>query len=191
MRKNEKAFLSIIFIGFMLELSLISWGSIIMLVGIGLLANTYFFGFSALLNNQTYQEFTKSRSENKNTKIYQLLPPYSILALMVGMLFKFMAWPGGNLIIISGLVLLLISFYLLMKNQDETKAFKKAAMKRMLITGLLASVFYTLPNFFWFEIINRDNPSYIEATKNVYLDPENEVYRQQLEEEIQKKKDGV
>lgn len=175
----------------MLELSLISWGSMIMLVGIGLLANTYFFGFSALLNDLSYQEFARTRAENKNTKIYQLLPPYSILALMVGMLFKFMAWPGGNLIIISGVVLMGIGFYFILKNKEESKSFKNSAIKRMVITGVFAIVFYLLPNFFWFDIINRNNPSYIEATKKVYSDPGNEVYRQELEDEIQKKKDGL
>ena len=191
MRKNEKAFLAIIFSGFMLELSLVSWGSMVMLVGIGLLANTYFFGFSALLNDLSYQEFAKNRAHTKNTKIYQLLPPYSILALMVGMLFKFMAWPGGNLIIISGLVLMGIGFYFILQNKEESKAFKNSAIKRMIITGILALVFYFLPNFFWFDIINRNHPTYIEATKKVYSDPGNEVYRQELEEEIKKKKDGL
>jgi 4-amino-4-deoxy-L-arabinose transferase-like glycosyltransferase len=191
MRKNEKAFLSIIVIGFILELSQISWGNMVMMVGIGLLANTYLFGFTALINNVSYQEFSKNRADFKNNSIHQLLPPYAILTLMIGMLFKFKAWPGGNLILVTGLILLGFAFYLLFKNKTITKTFKSASLKRMLITGLFAIVFYALPNFFWFEIINRDRPAYIEATKRVYEDPENEVYRQQLEDELKKKDDGL
>lgn len=191
MRKNERAFLSIILIGFILELSQVSWGNMVMMIGIGLLANTYLFGFSALINDVSYQEFSKNRADFKNNSIHQLLPPYAILTLMIGMLFKFKAWPGGNLILVAGLVLLGIAFYLVFKNKHITKDFKGATLKRMLLTGLFAIVFYALPNFFWFEITNRDQPAYIEATKKVYEDPENEGYRKQLEDEIKKKDDGL
>lgn len=191
MKKNEKAFLAIIFIGILLELSLVTWGHFVLLIGIGLLANTYLFGFSALINNASYQEFTKNKERYKNTQLNQLLPPYSILALMIGMLFKFMAWPGGNLIIMSGLALAIISSYLVFKNKNELKPYKTAILKRIVIASIIAIVFYSLPNFFWFEIINRNHPSYIEATKKVYEDPENDEYRKQLEIEIEKKKNGV
>jgi hypothetical protein len=191
MRKNEKAFLAVIFIGFLLELSLVTWGHFVLLIGIGLLANTYLFGFSALINNASYQEFTKNKERYKNTQLNQLLPPYSILAMMIGMLFKFMAWPGGDLIIMSGLALAIISSFLVLKNKNELKPYKTAILKRIIIASIVAIVFYSLPNFFWFEIINRNHPSYIDATKKVYEDPENEEYRKQLEIEIEKKKNGV
>jgi hypothetical protein len=110
---------------------------------------------------------------------------------MIGMLFKFMAWPGGNLIIISGLVLAIIASILVYKNKGDFQNYKTAILKRMLISSIVAIVFYALPNFFWFEIINRNYPSYIEATKKVYSDPENEEYRMQLDKELKKKKDGV
>jgi len=191
MRKNEKAFLSIIFIGFILELSLVSWGHFVLLIGIGLLANTYLFGFSALINNVSYQEFTKNKALYRNTQLKQLLPPYSILAMMIGMLFKFMAWPGGNLIIMSGVVLAIIASILVIKNKRDFQDYKSAILMRMIISAVVAIVFYVLPNFFWFEIINRNHPSYIEATKKVYSDPENEEYRMQLEEELKKKRNDV
>lgn len=192
MRKNESAFLTMIFIGFVLDLSLVSWGYWILLIGIGLLANTYFFGFSALLNNVSYQYFTENKAEFKNTKPYQLLPPYSILTIMVGMLFKFKAWPGGNSIIVLGLIMMAAGVYFVVKSMDNPKQQKRAAIKRMLITAMLASIFLALPNFFWFDIVNREHPDYIQATKNLYEDPSNEEYRLQLEEEEQKKKtDGI
>ena len=191
MKKNEKAFLAIIFIGFMLVLSLVTWGKWIMLIGIGLLANTYFFGFSALLNNQTYQEFSKNKGETKNSKAIQMLPPYSILTMMVGMLFKFEAWPGGDLIILCGIVLGAGSIYFVLKKTGEKKEIKQGAIKRVVITSVLAIVFYTLPNFFWFDIVNREHPEYVQATKNLYSDPENEEFRTQLEIERKKMKDGI
>lgn len=191
MKKNEKAFLTITFIGFMLVLSLVPWGKWIMLIGIGLLANTYFFGFSALLNNKTYQEFSKNKNESKNHKAIQMLPPYSILTMMVGMLFKFEAWPGGDLILLSGVVLGAGAIYFVVKKTDQKKEIKQGALKRIVITSILAISFYSLPNFFWFDIVNREHPEYIQATKNIYSDPENEEYRSQLEVERKKMKDGV
>lgn len=191
MKKNEKAFLAITFIGFILVLSLIPWAKWIMLIGIGLLANTYFFGYSALLNNQSYQEFSKNKSETKNIKGFEMLAPYSILTLMVGMLFKFEAWPGANLIILLGLILAAAAIYFVRKKSEESKAIKQGSIKRIIITSILAIAFYILPNFFWFDIVNREHPEYIEATKNLYLEPENEEYRSQLEVERKKMKDGI
>jgi uncharacterized membrane protein YwzB len=191
MRKNETAFLTMIFIGFVLELSLVPWGQWVMLIGIGLLANTYFFGFAALLDNVSYQYFIENKMKFKNTKAYQLLPPYSILVMMIGMLFKFKAWPGGNSIIIIGLVLFIAAIYFVMKNLDIPKLNKKAALKRMIITAILASVILILPNFFWFDIVYREHRAFIEATTEVYKDPANEAYRLQLDVERKKMMDVV
>ena len=191
MKKNEKAFVFIIIIGLILKLSLVSLGQWILLIGVGLLANTYFFGFSSLLNNETYQDFSKNRSFLNTKKPYQFLPPYSIVIILIGMLFKFNAWPGGNMLIATGISMLIIGFFFIYKTQDESKSWKIGAYKRMIIFGILGGLFYSLPNFYFFEIINRNHPEYIEATKKFYEDPENESYKLKMEEEIEKMEDGI
>ena len=113
MKKNESSFIYIIVIGLLLKLSLLSLGHWVFLVGIGLLANSYFFGFSSILNNESYQEFAKNKSPLKSKKLHLILPPYSIVILIIGMLFKFMAWPGGDMMIISGMILLIAGIILI------------------------------------------------------------------------------
>ncbi len=191
MKKNESAFIYIIVIGLILKLSLISLGYWVFLIGIGLLANSYFFGFSNILNNESYQEFVKNRVQLHLKKPYQSFPSFSIVILIIGMLFKFTAWPGGDTMILLGLVLLLVGMYFLLNNKTESKEWKIGAYKRMLIYGVIAIVFYFLPTFFWFEITNREHPEYIQATKDLYDDPSNQEYQLKLEEEIEKMENGV
>ena len=191
MRKNEKAFIALIFIGLVLKLSLVPFGQWIMLIGIGLLANAYFSGFAGILNNETYQEAIKNRGANKASKPYQFIPPYAILIMMVGMLFDFMAWPGGDVIILSGFFIMLIGIYFVLKNTAETKSWKRAALQRMIATGVIALVFYALPSFFWFDIVYREHPQYIEATKDFYEEPENESLRERMNVEREKMENGV
>jgi len=191
MKKNESAFIYIIIIGLILKLSLISIGHWVFLIGIGLLANSYFFGFSSILNNESYQEFAKNRSQLNLKKAYQILPPFSIVLLIIGMLFKFMAWPGGDILLLSGIVLGIAGVIFVLKTTSESSSWKKGALQRMVIYGVIATVFYFLPNFFWFEKIYREHPAYIEATKNVYEDPTNEDFRLKLEEEKEIMDNGV
>ena len=191
MKKNESAFIYIIIIGLVLKLSLISIGHWVFLIGIGLLANSYFFGFSSILNNESYQEFAKNRSQLNLKKAYQILPPFSIVLLIIGMLFKFMAWPGGDILLLSGIVLGIAGVIFVLKNTSESSSWKKGALQRMVIYGVIATAFYFLPNFFWFEKIYRGHPDYIEATKNVYEDPANEDFRLKLEEEKEIMDNGI
>lgn len=191
MKKNEKAFIALILIGIIMRLSLISFGQWIFLIGIGLLANSYFFGFTGILNNESYQDQSKKRDPSKKLEAYLLLPPYSIVIILIGCLFKFMAWPGGDLLILIALVLLLVGIYIVWKKKGIETSWKRGALQRMIIYGLVASMFYLLPNFFWFDIMNRDHPAYIEATKNYYENPEDEGLRIKLEEEYEKMKNGI
>ncbi len=191
MKKNESSFIYIIVIGLLLKLSLLSIGHWVFLIGIGLLANSYFFGFSSILNDESYQEFAKNKSPLKQKKLHLILPPYSIVILIIGMLFKFMAWPGGDMMIISGMILLIVGIIFVLKNNDESSTWKKGALQRMLIYGVLGTIFYFLPNFFWFEKVYREHPAYIEATKNLYEDPANEDFRLKLEEEKEKMDNGI
>lgn len=191
MKKNESAFIYIIVIGLILKLSLISIGHWVFLIGIGLLANSYFFGFSSILNNESYQEFAKNRSQLNLKKPYQILPPFSIVILIIGMLFKFMAWPGGDMMILAGLLLLVAGIFFVIKNKEESKSWKKGALQRMIIYAALGTTFYFLPNFFWFEKVYREHPAYIEATKNLYTDPANEDFRLKMEEEKEKMDNGI
>ena len=186
MKKNEQAFVFIVIIGLLLQLSLLAFGQWIMLIGIGLLANTYLFGFSSLLNNESYQQFSQNRKLLKSSKAYQYIPPYAMVLLIIAMLFKFNAWPGANMILAIGLVMLFVGIVFVIKNTGETKDWKMGVYKRAAIIGLLGMSFYALPEFFFFEIVHRDHPDYIEATKNFYEDPQNESYKLKMTEERDK-----
>lgn len=190
MKKNESAFIFLIIIGFILKLSLLSIGHWIMLIGIGLLANSYFFGLGSILKDESYQEFTENR--NKASKpLYLLLPSYSLVIILVGTLFKIMTWPGADLILLSGLVLLLVSLYFVFNKSQEDNSWKRGVTKRLIIYGMIGGLMYSLPSFFWFDIIYRENPDYIEATKAFYADPESESKRILMEAEYQKMNNGV
>ena len=186
MKKNEQAFVLIVIIGLLLQLSLLAFGQWIMLIGIGLLANIYLFGFSSLLNNESYRQFSQNRKLLKNTQAYQYIPPYAMLLLMIAMLFKFNAWPGANMILAIGLVMLISGIIFVLKTTSETKDWKMGVYKRAAIIGLLGMTFITLPEFFFFEIVHRDHPDYIEATKNFYKEPQNEAFKLKMLEERDK-----
>ena len=86
---------------------------------------------------------------------------------------------------------MLIGLYFVINNKTEDKAWKRGAIQRMAISSILGLTFYFLPNFFWFDIMYRNHPQYIEATKNLYTDPGNEDFRIQVEEEREKMNNGI
>ena len=190
MKKNESAFIMISIIGFVLKLSLVAIGHWIMLIGLALLANSYFIGLDGILKGKGYQQFLEER-KNTKSKIYILLPSYAITIILIGLLFSIMTWPGASPMLLGGVIMSVIAIYFITAKADEDKQWKMGALKRVIIYGAIGLVFYLLPQYTWFDIIYRQNPDYREAAKEFYADPENEALRAKMEEEYNKMKNGI
>ena len=177
-------------IGLVLKIALVSFGHYIMLIGLALLANSYFIGFDGILRDQGYQEFMKNRLTRKRP-LYISIPSYAMALLLIGTLFKIMTWPMAPTLLLVGLIMMAVGFYFVFAKAKEDVQWKRQASIRMIIMSGLGLVFYLMPQFFWFDIFYREHPGYIEATKELYSDPENEAYQIRVEEERNKMKNGI
>jgi hypothetical protein len=127
-------------VGFIAKWNLISAGNIMLIVGLGSLANVYF--LSAFMPGKTpesYGEISSSQNEPPSFLIDTLSPKLANIGgavALVGTLFKLMAWSGATMMLIEGTVVVLFVVVLL--------AFNQRSNRHALWAGVIGAItFYT------------------------------------------------
>jgi hypothetical protein len=184
MKKAEQFLIAVVVIGFLLDLMLIPGGKWVLIIGIALISNIYLFDFRSIIENLSLSDYNKKARLPKKFELNKMLPGYAIVSMLMGMLFNFKTWPGGNTILMIGFAISLFSIYLLYKEDNKSLAY--GAIKRIVIYSLFGIVFYALPEYFWLEKTYHNYPEYIQARKDFDIDPENETLRSIMEEEFEK-----
>ena len=180
MKKAEQFLIAIVVLGFLLDFMLIPGGKWVLIIGIGLLANIYLFDFGSIIENLSLSDYNKKTRLPKKFELNKMLPGYAIVSILMGMLFNFKTWPGGNTILLIGFAISLFAIYILNKGGDKALAY--GAIKRIIIYALFGVVFYILPEYFWLEKTYRNYPEYVQARKEFDKDPENETLLTKMEE---------
>lgn len=180
--------IAIVIVGFLADFMLIPGGKWILIVGIGFLANIYIFDFSSIIENLSFSEYNKKTRLPKKFELNKMIPGYAIVSVLMGMLFKFKTWPGGNTILSIGFAVSLFAIYILQKNLAKNKVLAMGGLKRVVIYAIFGVAFYVLPNYFWLEQTYRNYPEYVQARKNFDKDPENETLRTIMEEAYEQTK---
>ena len=180
MKKAEQFLIAVVILGFLSDFMLIPGGKWVLIIGIGLLANIYLFDFGSIIENLSLSDYNKKTRLPKKFELNKMLPGYAIVSILMGMLFNFKTWPGGNTILLIGFAISLFAIYVL--NKGDNKALTYGAIKRIIVYVLFGVVFYILPEYFWLEKTYRDYPEYVQARKEFDQDPENETLRTQMEE---------
>ena len=184
MKKAEQFLIAVVLLGFILNFMLIPGGKWVLIIGIGFLANIYLFDFNSIIENISLSDYDKKNRLPKKLDLKKILPGYAIASMLIGMLFNFKTWPGGNTILIIGFAIAIFAIYILNKENNKTLAL--GAIKRIIIYTLFGIVFYLLPEYFWLEKTYNNYPDYIQARKSFDKDPENETLRTTMEEEFEK-----
>jgi hypothetical protein len=188
MKKVEQFLIAVVIVGFVTSLMLLPGSKWVLIIGIGFLANIYLFDLNSVIENLSFSEYNKKSRLPKKFELNKMLPGYAIVSMMMGMLFKFKTWPGGNTILAIGFAISIFAIYILRKNMAKNSVFAIGAIKRILIYGIFGVVFYILPEYFWLEKTYRNYPEYIQARKNFDQDPENETLKSIMEETYEQTK---
>jgi len=186
MKKAEQFLIVVVILGFILDFMLIPGGKWVLIIGIGLLANIYLFDFSSIIENLSLSDYNKKTRLPKKFELNKMLPGYAIVSIIMGMLFNFKTWPGGNTILLIGFAISLFAIYIL--NREVNKQLAFGAIKRIIIYSLFGIVFYFLPEYFWLDKTYHNYPAYVQARKDLDKDPENETLRTIMEEEFENTK---
>lgn len=98
----------------------------------------------------------------------------------IGCLFKLMHWPGaqiqltGTLIFIA--ILLIITFILSKKSNEDLKNYYKNYLSRIIFWFILSIVFYTVPKSTIIKIQHHNDPELAKLKIQAYENPDNIEY---------------
>lgn len=180
--KIEKTFVVLAIIGVIFKL--LDWpgSGIFMIISLTFLSMLYFPG--------AFYFFADKSMKRQNT-------PLSIVAGLVlsittiGMLFRFMYWPGGAPILFIGLVgipfVLGGILFLKSKAPEELATYYRNMVTRTSVLLILASVFYFTPTETLVKVQYWHDQELARLKALHYLNPNNEAYRRQHDEYVSKK----
>ena len=159
-------------------------GSILATLSMTLLACFYFiFGFAFfnnirltnIFNNKSYQDISELRF------IVPIGVGCGLSTLCIGILFKMMHFPGGSMVLHTGLLIILIAAIIALVNFFRSKSeFYKTIFLRIIIIGGLG-LFLAFPSsdIAITKILYRNHPDFIKAYENYLKDTGNgEAHKQ-------------
>lgn len=182
-------------IGAVMSLLFITGGNIITVCALTLLILlNMIFGF-AIYNGIRFRKIFK-RDNWKNISSLQILggiaAGFSASALIVGILYKILIWPGSTAMLQSGLFFCLITIVVgSVKRKQSQAPIYSNTFKRMIIYGSVALICIIVPTNAILEFKYSDYPEYLEAKKNILKDPSNpalwKAEREAFDEMMRKK----
>jgi len=109
----------------------------------------------------------------------------------VGILFKIMYWPGGQVYLLIGIVtapiILAIIFFLKSKTVDDLKTYYRNMFLRTSILTALTIIFYLTSTSTLLKVQYWDDPELARLKTLHYTNPDNEEYKKQHDEYLSKR----
>lgn len=106
----------------------------------------------------------------------------------LGILFKIMHWPGGEMYLLLGSVSapIILAFVYILKTKaaDELTTYYKNMVQRTSVLAVLALTFYLIPSETLIKINYWDDPELARLKTLHYTNPENEEYKKQHDEYV-------
>jgi len=190
MKKTEIIFAIIALVGLLFSCLLWPGGGLLATLGFFGLACLYmYFGF-AFFNNIPLKKifkgesYTADTSEKRDYRIpISIFVGISFNTILIGLLFRFMFWPGGFFLMSVGIIFLVPMLIISLIRFLKTKStFYTRIFIRMAVIGGIALFFLLMPNTTWLEIKFRNHPEYIEMMKECIKDPNNIELRKKMNE---------
>lgn len=187
MKKAEIIIGIIGLIALVLNFFLVPGGTVLLVVSYMFLSTLYMFCSFLLFNGIRLRGVFKSESY-KGVKDIRLmgaiLTGLALAVTVVGILFKFMGWPGATVNLMFGIFGLIISSVIIgIKYLRTRSTFYTDIFKRIALYGGIGFVLYWLPKDAFLEAKYRNYPSYIDAVKKSNADPTNQELRERVNEE--------
>lgn len=175
MKKTEYFFAIMIVLSIIMKSLHLQGADLMAIVGFSL-ASIYYYAFTAfILNDIQLKDVFKKES-------YQGIHPVKLIAsialgwdfsiLILGVFFKFMIFPGGELMLTYGLITLTVFFLLYsvffkMKKTD----YYKQGLYRIAAIGIIGLLMFKLPIDFIIDNRYSEHPEYAKAIKECYESP--------------------
>jgi len=168
-------------------------GAALMILSLSFLSILYcYFGF-ALLNGISLRKIFKKSSytEISSMRIVGAIGTgIGLSTAIIGVLFKFMSWPGSSFMLMIGLMFVSVFFfYSLVKLFINQSAFYINIICRIAFFGGIGLLLLLLPSHSISEIrYGEQHPEYIEALKALESDPSNKALQEKVTLEYKKVK---
>lgn len=194
MKLTEKILGIIILIGIILMLIPIPGGSILAILGVGLLSLLYFYlGFAFFNGIRARNMFKKASYVGiKGIRIAgAILTGMSLSTVVVGILFKVMLWNGASsMLLISFVPLLVLIVISTIKYLPNKEIYYKNILVRSAVFGGIALFLLILPVNTILKLRHRNNPEYVNAVIAASEHPDDEALQQKADKEWQKMHEG-
>lgn len=179
MKKWEKILWSLFFVGLVFKLMHLPGAGIITVFSLVLVSLFYFYlGIGVFNNLSVKQMFNRKNYTNKIrfNLLFGALFGIVLATLVIGILFKFMLWPGGNILLSAGLISLLISlivyFFL---NHFGKMFFEKRVFVRVTLIGLTSLGLYVIQSDSIIDFYYPNDPEYANSLKQIVHNPSDSV----------------
>lgn len=170
--KTEKILAFIFLIGLIFKFMNWAGHGIILVTSLPLLTLLYFPG--------AFYFFCDKIIKRQNLAL-SILSGFFFSFIPIGILFKLMYWPGGQLPLlvgaISAMILLAVVYSLKSKAVTELAVYYRNMLLRTVVLTLLASFFYIVPTATLLKIQYSFDPELARLKELYYTHPTNEEYR--------------
>jgi len=171
MKKGELIIGVLAIISILLNLFLVPGGGFLSVVFCLTLSVFYFLFSFALFNNIKLKSLIKNKSTEKIIPLRIVGAVglgFAIPEIIIGILFKIQNYPGADLYLLVGLIILLIiSIVSLVKYLKNKPDFYIRIFKRVAIYGSLGLIVLLLPSDTISEFKYRNHPEFLENTKDI------------------------
>lgn len=175
MKRMEKILWSLFIVGLLFKIMHWPGAGILTIFSLAFISVLYFYLGIGLFNNLSINSMFKKESYSHNQR-YNLLfgAVFGIIlaTLVIGFLFKFMLWPGGNMMLSIGLIsiLIILSIYLLIKNNSKV-SIAKSAFFRVAFVIFISLCLYGIQTDSIIDFYYPNDPRYAEALKQIIHNP--------------------
>lgn len=165
----------------------------------GILSLIYFWFGIIIFNKISFRKMFKKTSYKDiswNKLIGTFATGIGLSFTILGILFKFMFWPGANAILTNGLTILgVVLMISIVKFGSNKSHFYKLIFYRILVFGGIGFSLSLISSMTIVEIKYRDSPKLINAYKKAFENPEDEKLWDEVnqikDERIEKKYNGI
>ncbi len=185
MKKLEKILWGVFVIGILFKIMKWPGAGILTITSLGLVSCFYLYLGIGIFNNLTLKAmFSKDSYQYKHrfNLLFGAIFGIVLAALVIGFLFKFMLWPGANVLLILGLFSLLFSllmYGLLLKKKKVNLA--KSSFYRIVLIGILSLSLSIIQSDSIIDFYYPNNPEYANALKEIIRNPSDMKVQQQFD----------
>ena len=183
MRILEKVLIVLMLAAIVMRFLMLPFSLVLFVLSAMGLSTLYFSMSTFLINHVRLRDLTK-RSTFSDIRSKELvlgaLVGLSLAVIIVGILFKWMAWPNGNVQLlvgcISAIIITIVSLLI------AKKSFNLSLVSRVIPCVLLGLILYSFSTYQISKWVMNDYPEIVKAYENLEKDPLNTEFKLEMRE---------